>query len=468
MFQLKNFVSIAASMLNYVRSTTGLITDLQPGSVTRTILESPAAEIEELYIQVFNGIREAIPVAVYNSIDFDKLPPKYAAGQVTVITNVPLTQNLLVPAGTRFLGGDGRIYVTGRDATWNAKDSNGQNITSVEFSVVAQNPGYIQNAASGDINSSPFFNPDQFTIIGGEITGGADEETDDARKIRFASYIQALSRGTKEALAYGAMSAYLTDANGNITESVTRASVDETSGHVVVYVWGSQGAPSKQLLSRVTQIETGYVNADNQPVPGFTAAGIRTEILAFDTTNVDASYRLQMQTGVTQTPAIEQAVQIALSSYLSNVSSGTTIYVDDLRNAAMTVRGVANADLIGLVGNISIPKNEIPQLGSITFATTPLNANFELTFKAGFTPNDSFVDDATEVIRQYLTALPTGTVITSSHLVAAMMTMTNVEKVKVSDITMNITLSAWSLLTLGKLNFNLPTPAPAPQEANHA
>ncbi|EIW6162703.1 baseplate J/gp47 family protein [Salmonella enterica subsp. enterica serovar Saintpaul] len=468
MFQLKNFVSIAASMLNYVRSTTGQITDLQPGSVTRTILESPAAEIEELYIQVFNGIREAIPVAVYNSIQFDKLAPKYATGNVTIMANTPLTGDITIPAKTRFLARDGRAYVTSRDVIWQAKDSNGQNKTAMTVSVISVNTGSSQNVAVGDINSSPFFNPDQFTVIGGNITGGADLESDDARKVRFASYIQALSRGTREALTYGAMSAYLTDSDGNITEAVTKASVDDSSGHVVVYVWGSNGSPSKALLDRVTQIETGYTDANNQVIPGFTTAGIRTEFTVFDTVNVSATYRLGMQSGITQTPAIEQSVRDALSSFLSGVTAGMTIYVDDLRNAALSVRGVATADLVGFKSNIVLPNNQIALIGDLKFETPPLTASFTLTFEQGFTPDDTFQATAEKAIEDYLLQKPKGLAITMVDLTTAISALSGVKEVTVKEFKQNIILSSSSILVLGDLNFNLPKPNPAPQVTDNA
>ncbi len=57
MFQVKDFRSIVASMVNHVRATTTKITDFRVGGVARTLLEAPAIEIDELYQQMFNGLR---------------------------------------------------------------------------------------------------------------------------------------------------------------------------------------------------------------------------------------------------------------------------------------------------------------------------------------------------------------------------------------------------------------------------
>ena len=112
MFQIKNFVSIVAGALNYVRGVTTRITDLQPGSVTRTLIEAPAQEVEELYVQMFNGLLEAIPVATYKSFNFQLLTATYAGGMVSVTTSTPLTQSIDISKNTIFTAKDGRQYRT--------------------------------------------------------------------------------------------------------------------------------------------------------------------------------------------------------------------------------------------------------------------------------------------------------------------------------------------------------------------
>lgn len=358
MFQLKNFVSIAASMLNYVRSTTGKVTDLQPGSVTRTLLEAPAAEIEELYVQVFNGIREAIPVAIYNSINFPKLTPHYASGRVTVWANNALTQNLVVKKGTQFLTRDGRVYVTVADQTWPAKDGAGNPVKSFAFPVQSLNPGVAQNAAADEINASPTFAPDQYTFTSTDMINGTDEETDAARDIRFADYIQSLSRGTEAALLYGARTANIKDAAGNIIESVSRASLTVNTGTVQVNIWGSNGAPSPALVSRVEQIELGYTDANGVAVPGFAAAGIRCLIASMASREVKVNFEIEMLDGYTLTTQVQQGVKDALTSYLYGIPAGQVVYIDNIRAVALLVRGVKSAT-VDLKQNIVCGTNEV-------------------------------------------------------------------------------------------------------------
>jgi hypothetical protein len=54
-FQLKDFVSIVAAMLNRAKATQSRLTDFEVGSVARTLIEAPAIEIEQLYQRMFAG-----------------------------------------------------------------------------------------------------------------------------------------------------------------------------------------------------------------------------------------------------------------------------------------------------------------------------------------------------------------------------------------------------------------------------
>lgn len=375
MFQLKNFVSIAASMLNYVRSTTGKVTDLQPGSVTRTILEAPAAEIEELYVQMFNGIKDAIPVAVFNSFEFDRLPPQYASGTVTVIALAPLTANMNIPQGTRFLARDGRIYESIGALTWVL------GTPSINVPVRAILPGIAMNAAADEITSSPAFTPDRFSFTSSDITDGADMETDDARMLRFADYVASLSRGTETALLYAARNANLKDAAGNIIESVSRVSLTVNSGSVTVNIWGSNGTPSAALLARVTEIEQGYKDASGNIVPGYSAAGISCAVAAMYQEIVNAVLTVTYFPGFSASMAMRQNIRNTIATYLSNVQPGTFVYADDLQAAIQSVRGVQSAS-VKMSGNIECQTNEVLSMGAISFMNI-VKADFALTLTTG-------------------------------------------------------------------------------------
>ncbi len=141
MFQIKDFASIAASMMNYAKATQGRITDFTVGSVARTLMESPAIEIEELYQQMWLGLKEAIPTAVYNGFGFAKLPAQAARGVVSVSLSPGPAQT--IGAGARFVTGS-----TGYLATTDVAVTTGQ--TTVLVPVAAETAGIAPPVLQND------------------------------------------------------------------------------------------------------------------------------------------------------------------------------------------------------------------------------------------------------------------------------------------------------------------------------
>ncbi len=351
MFQIKNFVSITASMLNHIRGTTKKITDLIPGSVTRTLVEAPAVEIEELYLQYVNGLREAIPVATFKSFGFDKLAAKYARGYVSVSTDTPPTALLTIPTGTVFTSSDGRVYKSTADVGW------APGTGSVRIPVKAEAAGLAYNISAGSITESPFFD-DTYTISNSAINNGRDVETDSERESRFADYVASLSRGTVTACLYAAKSATITDDQGNIEEYVTRAGYTEIAGYVKIYLYSSGGLPSKDLITRGQLIIDGWRDTDTGVItPGYRSAGVNVELASMVERAIPLSARVSTLTGYTLDDAMKQDITDNFASLLAGAESGDIIYADAIETALLNVTGVKSV-VIDISENIVCEANE--------------------------------------------------------------------------------------------------------------
>jgi uncharacterized phage protein gp47/JayE len=99
-FQVKKFSSILASMINWVSSSTDKITDFNKGSVVRTLLESVAMELEELYYQLQKATEEAIEEAIYRTFNFPRNPAKKATGTVRFTRISGTTAVVTIPIGS--------------------------------------------------------------------------------------------------------------------------------------------------------------------------------------------------------------------------------------------------------------------------------------------------------------------------------------------------------------------------------
>lgn len=359
MFQLKDFVSITASMLNHIRGTNKKVTDLQPGSVTRTLVEAPAVEIEELYLQFFNGLREAIPVATFKSFGFDKLAAKYARGYVTVSTATPPTALLTVPAGTTFTSSDGRAYLSTADVGW------APGVQSIRIPVIAEAPGQRYNISTGSINASPFFNS-SYTISNSAINNGRDEETDAEREARFAEYIGSLSRGTVQACLYAAGSATVTDDQGNIEEYVTRLGYTEIAGYVKIYIYSSAGLPSRNLITNGQLLIDGWKDTDTGVItPGYRAAGVEVEIASMVERAIPLNARVTLFSDYELDAAMKQDMSDVFATLLSETESNGTLYADSIETALLGVAGVKSV-VIDITENIVCGPSEALIPGTVT------------------------------------------------------------------------------------------------------
>lgn len=358
-FQIKDFVSIVASMLNHVRGTTTKITDLQPGSVTRTLVEAPAVEIEELYLQIFNGLREAIPVATFKSFNFDKLPKKYACGFVSVSRATPPGKAFTVPAGTAFTASDGRTYLSSRDVVWPTSAN------SVRIPIIAEAAGLSYNISSGSINASTFFDS-SYTISNSAINTGRDVETEPEREARFAAYIASLSRGTIVACITAAESATVKDEEGNIQEYVTRSGYTEIAGYVKIFIYSSAGLPSSALVSYGQSLIDGWVDMNTgEIVPGYRSGGVRVDVLSMTEREIPLTARVAMQEGYELNEAVKQSITDEYATLLASVEAGDVLYVDRIESAVLGVSGVKSV-LISATENIICGANEALVPGAVT------------------------------------------------------------------------------------------------------
>lgn len=333
-FQTKDFASITASQINHARAVTDKITDFVPGSVARTLMEAPAVEIEELYMQMFLGLRDAIPVATFLSFGFDLLPAAYAHGYVSISKATAPAEAIQIAEGTVFSAADGRTYTATQAVTWAAGS------LSVSVPVVSSTVGLAGNISQGLINSSASFGA-EYTISNPEITTGRDAETDTEREARFADFVKSLSRGTVYACLFAVKYASLLDANGNRHEYITRAGLDEQPGYVRIYAYSSRGVPTADLLAAAQLVIDGSRDeATGEVTPGYRAAGVRMDVLPMAERSVPMSIKVDMLPGYDLTPAVTQQLQDIYDAAIRGVPPGTVLYLGTVVELLLAATGV--------------------------------------------------------------------------------------------------------------------------------
>ena len=356
-FQIKDFRSIVASMINWMKSTTDKITDFNIGSVARTMVEAPAAEMDELYQQILIGLKEAIPVSVFSTFGFTRKPAAAASGIVRFSTGGSLApSSIIIPAGTVVrVPGTSKTYVTQAPAILQA------NTSYVDTLVAAQSAGSTGNTEAGTVTeiATPVSGINE-AVNPAPFTNGRDEETDDELKTRFQGYISTLARGTKSAIEYGAKTAKVVDADGMTTEYVAHASVvepyleDETQPISLVecYVHNGAGATSAALVAEAQKMIDGYIDETGIAVPGWKAAGVKVVVLPAADKAVNVAGEITVGLGVSKSDAIASATD-AIRSYIQARNVGEAVLLAEIiAIIKRDVGGVYNVTISAPTGDV--------------------------------------------------------------------------------------------------------------------
>jgi len=366
MFQIKDFNSIAASMINYATSTQDRITDFTIGSVMRTVIEAPAVEIEELYQQMWLGLKEGIPVALYQAFGFERLQPTSGQGMITL--TITAGAAFTIPANTAFIAND-------LDATFKSVNevTIALNQTSAEVLVTDTLVGLGKVIPDG----TPF-TANVVRLVSAiaqpNFTFGSGEESSELRKQRFTSYVMNLARSTIAGLEYALSTVKLVDGNGIVIEQVKQASVVEwflidplaPIGVVNCYLYNGVNGASPELIAEANKILYGYTNINGAKIAGYKAAGVR--VVVESATNI----AINISAVVELLPDSDRSVVLALVSdaitaYIDSVAIGNPIILAEIIAAVMSVPNVFNFTITSPADDIVIDRNRKAVKGVYAF-----------------------------------------------------------------------------------------------------
>lgn len=370
-FQIKSFRAIAASMINVMRSVGDKLTDFRVGSVSRTLVEATAAEIDELYINILVGLREAIPVSVFNTFGFDALPAEAGSVVIRFSTDGSLaTVPVLIPQGTLVRRPGGTVsYATTQSATIQIGQS------YVQVLATAQTPGLIGNTDATTITEavSPVVGV-AFITNPAPVINGRDAESDDERRVRFQGYVSSLARGTKAAVEYGSRTARLVDAAGVITEYVAYSAVSEPwvadsaqpVSLVLCYIHNGASATSAALVAETQRVVDGYTDSSGAKVPGWKAAGVKCTVLAATDLPVAITGTLYLLPGHESAVVIAEAAT-ALRAYIQTRGVGESVLLSEVvAIIKRDVSGVYNFVPVSPVVDVAVPATQKATPGTIT------------------------------------------------------------------------------------------------------
>lgn len=354
---VKPFTQITADMIAHARAINASVTDYNIGSVARMLMEAPAVEIDALYEAFIAGLLEAIPTAIFVGFDFDALDAQAASGYVTFTIEEEPASPVTIPSGT--LCRDPTVttlYATQEDAVLSS-------LTAV-VRVAATTTGVSTNAVAGAVTAYTPIIDDVTVSNPSAILGGAEEETDDEQRQRFARYIQSLARGTVASLEYAAIATTTISNEGLIMERCTKALVTETPGHVNLYVYSGLGTPSDTLIDAIEQVIEGYIDPDTeQRIPGYRPAGMRVDVLAFTEVEIDIDIDVYATEG-DQTDALKALIEDAIVARLAETT--TELRPADIISTVVSFTEVSGVTLHDPTSVVTITPGTLLVLGTLT------------------------------------------------------------------------------------------------------
>lgn len=368
MFQIKDFRSILAGEINVAKQVSnGALTDFNPGSVVRTLLEANAAEIAELYLQMLQGIMDAIPVSVFMAFGFPALSAQAATGYVT-FSRTATTTSGTIPAGTTISTASNVLFETAAavnlaigqaTATAMVRCTTAGIVGNVAANTITVLTGLIGTTGINAVTNAASF------------TNGLDAESTDARRARFQEYIATLARATRAAVEYGARTASL-EQNGVIVERVVTArgiEYDDDSnteiGTIRVIINNGAAGASADLVERAQAIIDGYQDADGTYVAGWKAAGIVATVEAVAQKVVNVTEVITLLDGY-DTATVRASVLSAQQAYISALSIGNAFIRSEMIAAAMAIPGVYNCRITSPGADVAAALNQIIVLGTVT------------------------------------------------------------------------------------------------------
>lgn len=361
-FQIKNFRSIAASMINISRANGSKITDFSVGSVARTLMEASAVEIEELYLQILLGLQEAIPVAVYKAFDFARGEAAPASGTVRFSCAAP-SGVVEIPLGTKVKSDSSAFeYATASDAVIFPGD------TFVDVLASCTQAGSLTNCGANTLTTMAT------PVSGVTVTNplafinGVDDETDAEIKTRFTAYVATLSRGTGASLRYGAAQSTITDAAGAVIEQAKHIAVIEPYladssqpiGLVNLYVHNGSGNTSVALVARVKSDVDG-----NGVIPGWKSAGVVVDVYSAQDYLVNVAGSVVLVDGVA---SVSNAAQDAIGSYIQSLGIGSPVIRSELIAIIMAISGVYNVTLTEPLADVLVGSTQKAMPGAIALS----------------------------------------------------------------------------------------------------
>lgn len=371
--QIQDFATLVQNQVIAIQGRSSALIDLSVGSILRAVVEAYSAVaiwLQGMILQLLAVTRAATSSGPdldswVNDYGVTRLPSVASAGQVVFSRFTPTLQ-AVIPIGAMIQTTDGAqqysVTLDVNHPSYSAEQGGyvvSAGVSSISVPVVSQSSGLAANALANGINTLGQSISGIDTVSNQyAFTNGIDAESDTALRARFVSYIQSLSKATRQSVGYAASSVQ----SGLTYTLVENQTIDGFSqpGFFYLVVDDGSGMPPQSLLDSV------YKAVD--PIrPLTTTFGV----FAPTVLSVDIGMLITTADGYDHTATIA-LVSSALTSYINSLGLGSSLAYTRLAQiaygASLGVSNVSSITLNGDTNDIPASSNKTIKVGTISIS----------------------------------------------------------------------------------------------------
>lgn len=363
----KNYDQILADMMADLASKATRLTDMNPGSIIRTLLEVNALKFDEAHYlaeQVINLFFVASTSGTYldrrvAERGITRIVGTKAFGQVTASRSTPAPFGQLIPAGTTFETEDHIVkLISTADATL------AQGATSVLVPVEAVSVGKSGNLQEGTILKQVGVAVsliETVTVAAPGLAGGTDTESDADLRSRYLTIVR--SPGTSGNKAdYVKWALEVAGVGGVYVLPLWNG-----RGTVKVFLLGTDKTPAAQAI--VNQVQA-YIDPDPEVGEGKAPIGATVTCVAAPAVSIDIAAAVTLD-GSKTLAQVQAAFETAVAEYLKTIaySSDTTVRYSHIGSLLLDIQGVtdySNLSVNGGTANIPVVAGSVAVKGTVT------------------------------------------------------------------------------------------------------
>lgn len=363
----KNFDQILSDMMADLAAKGTRLTDMNPGSVIRTLLEVAASKFDEghyLAEQIINLYFVLSTSGVYldrrvAERGITRKAGTKATGALTVSRSTPAPFGQLIPQGTTFETEDHTVQVvTTADVTL------AQGATSVNISVEAVYVGKAGNLQAGTVLKQVGVAVsliETVTVAAPGLTGGTDTESDNDLRNRYLTVIRLPGTSGNKA-DYIKWALEITGVGG-----VHVAPLWNGRGTVKLYLVGADKTPASQAVVDAVQ---EYIDPNPELGEGKAPIGATVTCVAAPAVSINVTATIALD-GSKTLNEVKAAFEYSLVDYLKEIafSEDTIVRYNRIGSLILDTQGVTDhsgLQVNGGTANIPVAAGSVAVKGTVT------------------------------------------------------------------------------------------------------